>query len=270
VLRIPVWSSDERGRRVPVSVVAVCRRRQRPEWTWSLGPVKCVDGNKWRQLSLVSWRGAVVERRSVYSCSRRHCVWWTTRSEEHCQHWSLFRVVKLICLTALLFEHLWNLGLQYIDSARIDFRVWVIDRWVEQYCMFMLYALCITFVFYKKITRKLIDVWMMWNLLMCSDSQNATNTWHLYLCPFLETHIPVRPVDGFSRMMYQTKRTRAKMSFLGICSHDSPFRGKNQFWGVNRRFQAKLAKSKNMHNIKTTASIPTKFCTVIKTTKCPS
>ena len=35
-------------------------------------------------------------------------------------------------------------------------------------------------------------------------------------------------------------------------------------------FQAKLAKSKNVHIIKTTASIPTKFCTVIKTTKYPS
>ena len=43
-----------------------------------------------------------------------------------------------------------------------------------------------------------------------------------------------------------------------------------QFWGVNRRFQAKLAKSKNVHIIKTTVSIPTKFCTVVKTTKCPS
>jgi len=39
---------------------------------------------------------------------------------------------------------------------------------------------------------------------------------------------------------------------------------------VSRRFQAKLVKSKNVHIIKTTASIPTKFCTVIKTTKCPS
>jgi len=36
-----------------------------------------------------------------------------------------------------------------------------------------------------------------------------------------------------------------------------------QFSGVNRRFQAKLAKSKNMHIIKTIASIPTRFCTVI-------
>ena len=45
---------------------------------------------------------------------------------------------------------------------------------------------------------------------------------------------------------------------------------KPQFWGVNRPFQAKLAKSKNVHIIKTTPSIPTKFCTVINTTKCPS
>ena len=41
-------------------------------------------------------------------------------------------------------------------------------------------------------------------------------------------------------------------------------------WGVYRRFQAKLAKSKNVHIIKTTGSISTKFCTMRKTTKCPS
>jgi len=40
------------------------------------------------------------------------------------------------------------------------------------------------------------------------------------------------------------------------------------FLGVNRRSPAKLVKSKNMHLIKVTASIPTKFCTVINTTKC--
>jgi len=63
--------------------------------------------------------------------------------------------------------------------------------------------------------------------------------------------------------------------FVGIF-HIAPHLGGQksqnpQFWGVNRRFQAKLAKSKNVHMIKTTASIPTKFCTVIKkTTKCPS
>ena len=84
----------------------------------------------------------------------------------------------------------------------------------------------------------------------------------------------VRHVDWFSRIMAQTTQTRARMCLFGNFSHCSPITGskpeKKQFWGVNRRFQAKLAKSKNVHNIKITASIPTKFCTVIKTTKCPS
>ena len=45
---------------------------------------------------------------------------------------------------------------------------------------------------------------------------------------------------------------------------------RDRCWGVNRRFQAKLAKSKNLHIIKPSAPIPAKFCTVIKITKCPS
>ena len=53
--------------------------------------------------------------------------------------------------------------------------------------------------------------------------------------------------------------------YLGVISPEN-----SNFGGVNRRSPAKLVKSKNMHIIKTTASIPTKFCTVIKTTKCPS
>jgi len=40
------------------------------------------------------------------------------------------------------------------------------------------------------------------------------------------------------------------------------------FGGVNRHFQAKLMKYKNMHIINTTALIPTKFCTTIKAAKC--
>ena len=64
----------------------------------------------------------------------------------------------------------------------------------------------------------------------------------------------------------------ARMCLLGIfyiAPHLGGQKPQNpQFWGVNRRFQAKLAKSKNVHIFKTTASIPTKFCTVIKTTKC--
>ena len=69
------------------------------------------------------------------------------------------------------------------------------------------------------------------------------------------------------------KPTNVRTSSLGV-NIALPFhlfsQKKLQFWRVNRRFQAKLAKSKNVHIIETTASIPTKFCTVIKTIKCPS
>jgi len=59
-------------------------------------------------------------------------------------------------------------------------------------------------------------------------------------------------------------------AFLGIFHMAVHLKGqKPQFWGVNKRFQTKLAKSKNVHIFKTTASIPTKLYTVIKTTKCP-
>jgi len=54
--------------------------------------------------------------------------------------------------------------------------------------------------------------------------------------PFLGTHLQVRPVDGFSRMMAQTTRTRARTCLFGNFSHCSPFRGsktpKTQLWGL--------------------------------------
>jgi len=51
----------------------------------------------------------------------------------------------------------------------------------------------------------------------------------------------------------------------------SLFRESNpNFGGMNRYFQAKWAKSKIMYIIEITAPIPTKFCTMIKTTKCSS
>ena len=91
---------------------------------------------------------------------------------------------------------------------------------------------------------------------------------------FSGTHLQVRRVDGFLRMMAQTTRTSARMCLFGFCWQCCPFRGSNpqnpNFGCVNRHFQAKLLKSKNMHMIKTTESIPTKFCTATKTTKCPS
>ena len=52
---------------------------------------------------------------------------------------------------------------------------------------------------------------------------------------------------------------------------DVPFGGfvdiAPNFWGVNRRFQAKLAKYWKFHVIETTASISTKFCITIETIK---
>ena len=85
---------------------------------------------------------------------------------------------------------------------------------------------------------------------------------------FWGTHLQVRRVDGFSRMMAQKTETRARMCRFGVSLTLFPIYGvKSPKTPIlNRCFQAKLAKSKNMHIIKT----PAKFCTAIKTTKCPS
>ena len=110
--------------------------------------------------------------------------------------------------------------------------------------------------------RGLLGTWVKYN-------QN-----YFYLYPFWGSHLQVRHVNGFLRMIAQTTRTRARMCLLGSFSHCTPFKGsqtpKNPNFGGNMRFQAKLAKSKNVYIIKTTAPIPTKFFTVIKTTKLPS
>ena len=54
-----------------------------------------------------------------------------------------------------------------------------------------------------------------------------------------------------------------RMCRFGFRWYCSPFRGYNppklKSWGMNRRFQAKLAKLKNMHIIKTTGSIHPNF-----------
>ena len=93
------------------------------------------------------------------------------------------------------------------------------------------------------------------------------------MCLSVDT-LPVAFLRRFLPNWTQTcKPPKVRTSSLGVnIAPPLPlFPPKNpQFWGVNRRFQAKLAKSKNVHIIKTTASIPTKFCTMIKTTKCPS
>ena len=73
-------------------------------------------------------------------------------------------------------------------------------------------------------------------------------------------------VCGHSNGCISCKATKVRTSSLRLISHHPfpyfPTKGP-QFWGLNRRFQAKLAKSKNVHIIKTTASISTTFCTVI-------
>ena len=67
--------------------------------------------------------------------------------------------------------------------------------------------------------------------------------------------------------------SRKNVPFWGFVDIAPQLGGKipqnSNFESVNMRFQAKLVKSKNMHIIKTTESTPTKFCTAIKTTKCP-
>jgi len=103
--------------------------------------------------------------------------------------------------------------------------------------------------------------------------------------------IPSLPLLGFCLCLsfffglFVTRTGRTGGPILTICTSydiflpkDVPFadmlphlRGSNPpKTPMNRRFPAKLLKSKNMHIIKPTASIPTKFCTMIKTTKCPS
>ena len=102
--------------------------------------------------------------------------------------------------------------------------------------------------------RGLLGTWVKYN-------QN-----YLYLCPFFQelTYMSDASID-FHAGWLKRRGLAQGCAFLGIFFHISP-----QYWGVNRRFQAKLAKWKNVHIIKTTAPIPTKFCKVIKTSKCPS
>jgi len=85
-----------------------------------------------------------------------------------------------------------------------------------------------------------------------------------YLYLFSSTHLQVRPVDGFSRMMAQTTLTRARMCLLGVLLTLLPILGVKSpvnpnCGGVNRRFQAKRAKYWKFHVIETTASISPNF-----------
>ena len=66
--------------------------------------------------------------------------------------------------------------------------------------------------------------------------------------------------------------SRKNVPFLGVSLTLLPILGVKypqnpNFWGVNRRFQAKRAKYWKFHVIETNMSILTKFCTTIETTK---
>ena len=105
-----------------------------------------------------------------------------------------------------------------------------------------------------------------------ANGWNTTKFFFINLYLFSWTHLQVRRDDGFSRLMAQTTWTRARMCLLGVSLTLLPILGvkspeNSNFWGVNRRFQAKRAKYWKFHVIETTASISTKFCTTIETIK---
>ena len=100
------------------------------------------------------------------------------------------------------------------------------------------------------------------------------NEWNItkFLNTFFSwTHLLVRPVDEFSRLMAQATLTRSRVCLWGFVNTVPHFEGEipenPYFGGVNRRFQAKRAKSWKCHVIEPTAWISTKFCTTIETTK---
>jgi len=72
--------------------------------------------------------------------------------------------------------------------------------------------------------------------------------------------------------MAQTMRTRARVCLLVVSLILLPILGakfpkKNNFGGMNRLFQANLAKYCEFHIIETAALISTTFCTTIETTE---
>ena len=69
---------------------------------------------------------------------------------------------------------------------------------------------------------------------------------NLFTNTFWGTHLQVRLIDRFSRLMAQTTRTRGKVCLLGVLLILLPILGmkspqKTQLRGVNTRFQAKWA-----------------------------
>ena len=83
----------------------------------------------------------------------------------------------------------------------------ICHRWLRRRPLRLCQIRCIS------VQGGLLGTWVKYNQNYC------------YLYPFLGTHLEVRHRDGFSRMMAQTTRTRARMCLFGIWSRGSPFRG---------------------------------------------
>ena len=95
---------------------------------------------------------------------------------------------------------------------------------------------------------------------------NIAKSFFFNLGLFSASNLQVRPFNGFSRLIAQTTRTRARVCILGFRWY-TPFlvmKSPNAtFGGLNNSFQAKRAKYWKFHIIETTASISTNFCTTI-------
>ena len=70
-----------------------------------------------------------------------------------------------------------------------------------------------------------------------SEQMGEINENFIYLCiPFSGTHLHVRPVNGFSRLMAQTTRIRARMCLLWVSLILLPILGvespKTPIWGA--------------------------------------
>ena len=91
---------------------------------------------------------------------------------------------------------------------------------------------------------------------------------HFYLYPFLGLTYKSELSAEFRARLLKRRALVHGCAFWGFVDMD-PHLGGQLPKTPNRRIQAKLEKSKNKHNIKITAPIPTEFCTAIKTTKFP-
>jgi len=90
--------------------------------------------------------------------------------------------------------------------------------------------------------------------------------------PFKATHLQVRQLTTLSCLMAQMTQTHARVCLFWLWLILKPIYGiklpkKPNFRSVNRHSPAKHVKYWNVHIIKTTASIITKFCRVIETHK---